>query len=331
MSTAGGLRYNVAIMGVPFHEVTLLRSLFRIIDGRTAQRWDIDPARPAQVVIADAASPELRALPAPPDGPLVIAMQRAAARQSPANALSLPRPLRVQTLIDALTQAGERLANARYGTVRVDPDSAILDETQAARDALSGPFLQVVRALARRKDDGSYRIVGEAPLVIVWPKAARYWSELDLAGLARALRVAGAVRAQPFAAEVPEYRERGSLRPLRDLLWLTGLHAPVSQRLLVPRAEFTYQLTGWSDLLAAPNARAFVAAGAHLNSASLTFDQLKSRTGMREADLAALLCACDMCGSLVVKPVAAAPRVAPPARDNGVLGLLRRIRDRLRS
>lgn len=332
MNTAGGLRYNVAIMGVPFHEVTLLRSLFRIIDGRTTQRWDIDPARPAQVVIGDAASPQLRALPAPPVGPLVIAMQRASARAAATSVLSLPRPLRVQTLLDTLTVAGERLASGPYGTVRVDPDSAVLSEAQAAQDALAGPFLRVLCSLARRKEEGSFRITGAGPAVIVWPRAARYWCELDLVSLAGALRTAGDVRAQTFAAEIPHYRERGSLRPLRDLLWLTGLHAPAAQRQLVPRDGFRYRLTGWSELLAAPNARAFVAIGAHLNAAALTFAELRSRTGARDAELAALLSACDMCNCLVSTPVPAsvAPPAASVARDAPVLGLLRRIRDRLR-
>lgn len=333
MSTVGGLRYNVAIMGMPFHEVTLLRSLFRIIDGRTAQHWDIDPARPAQVVIGDAASPQLRALPAPPVGPLVIALQRASARATAASALSLTRPLRVQTLLDTLTVAGECLASRSYGTVRVDPDSVVLSEAQAAQDALAGPFLGVLRSLARRRDDDSYRITGDGPAVIVWPRAARYWSELDLVALARALRTVGEVRAHSFAAEIPHYRERGSLRPLRDLLWLTGLYAPAGQRQLVPREGFRYRLTGWSELMGVPNARAFVAIGAHLNAASLTFAELRSRSGMRDVELAALLSACDMCGCLVSTPaavsVAPAP-VAPATRDAPVLGLLRRIRDRLR-
>jgi len=324
-------RYNIALVGLRYHDRTLLRSLFRVIDGRTPQQWVVDPEAPAHVVIGDTTSPEMQGVPRPPKGPIVINMA-ANGRTDGADELRLARPIRVNDLVHVLALVGGRLASGATGMFRSNAGGAA--PVTVREGELSGTLDSVLRTIVKRTDNNCYRITGDLPVLLVWPAEGRFATPLDNISLSRALAGTGQVHGEALGRDGPGWTlQPGSVRSLRDLLWLAGLHAADAPARFPAGSATRYRLTSWDILLAAPEGRSFISAGAHLQRNALTLDDLALRSGLPQRRLVALLSACELCGCLGVthdaSEMRAARRAATPKREHGVLGILRRIRERL--
>lgn len=317
-------RLALTTVGLSVTDETLVKSMLRIVYGKTSARWKYTDDIDADLVLCD-----------PQSSLLAIVLGRAAQSRRPRCVAfirngqspfpltqSIHAPLRLGPFMDML--------EASTGNA-VEPEAATLRIAQAA-DPLEGGIACLAERLRRVQAEtdatGVWRIECAGEIVHVFLPERRFELSTPLdstlaAHLAANTRALQAVRLDP--ATEAQVRAVASPRPLDELLWLLGLHAAPDT---YPPwlAEESLLLRQWPDMGRLGAARAHMALCALMARQPQRCADLAVATAQPLSQVLAFAHACALTGLLERHRPA---QIAAPSMARRVSGLFRSMRSAL--
>lgn len=242
------------LMGLSEWDEQLLRSLFKLVAGRTACDWVFDTVAPTTVTIAgeiDAAALAVRS-------PVIRYLNRPV--EAGDGPYALQAPIKPQALIETLSRVERALA-----------------EREAARQT-PWSLLQWLDSLIRRGSSVPQRISAGNQEVAYIDFSRRVWlPHSDEAVWTEAARGNATLLARPATPEQCMALDWSSARVLNELIWRV---TQVSDRGLLPRVSgpCRFRLVRWPDFTQQSDWRAFVAVASALQQQTLPFAELATLT-----------------------------------------------------
>jgi len=293
----------IEFVGLSEWDQQLLRSLFKLVAGRTSCDWVFDVAAPQTVVIMG----EIEASPSHVRAPVIRYLNR---MPVPADGpYALQAPIKPQVLIETLSQVERALA-----------------EQEAARQT-PWSLLQWLDSLIRRGSSVPQRITKNDQEVAYIDFSRRVWLLYgDETAWTEAALGQATLLARPATPEQCMALDWSSARGLNELIWRV---TQISDRGLLPRVTGAcrFRLVRWPDFTQQSDWRAFVAVASALQQQTLPFTELLTLTRGGETALIAWLNAGVLSGCIEAVFLPQQP-IQPDAAASPTL--LRRLRQKLR-
>lgn len=323
---------SLATPGLTTVDESLIKSLLRILAGRTRVAWRHVPGEDADVVLCLPGSPaaELaRSREVQTGRPLCVALGDFDARPTDWNR-TLHRPIRMREFLDALEAVAAELEAGDSGhPAPMPPESADLAEAVATRS-----LVDVLREL-HMADGSRARVlcvkVDAHELLVHLPRGRCYSAEGFAEGaLADLSSPYHRVSVEPSASTpLGEVGSSEKWIPLEALLWRMGLLGRGQSALGVDAEHARYRLTRWPDLGKIPSNILHVRLTALFSKRAMRIDEAAELLGSSPDAVRDFLRACGCCGILTVMDQA--PTAATVARKSPRYQPRGGLFDRLRS
>lgn len=273
--------YTIGFWGLSRWDEMLLRSMLRMVDSQTRNRWKIEPAQHYAVAFY-APNVVNEAGQSPPPARLMVAYtsNTVAGEAAPFQLLA---PARLNSLRDLLDRIGEGFRHE--GGINSQNDAADTD----------GLFEVLARVLKQRTAEPSLLKVGERALATINGDRNRWYPHMPLPELATALLGGG-----PFSAtSAAEGTDTHGEHPIMRLLLLLAenvTHAPLLAAIDTTRPM---KLSAWVEIPPDGNLRDLIPLAAALLRRPMTLAEIQAQARIPKERLAAWLNACALGGRLM--------------------------------
>ena len=312
-------KLRLATFGLSGDQQALLRAILGVLSGRTRSSWSFSSVAQADVVIVDGAALDSLATKRASAGRLAIVVCTPTS-PSPVNDISLPSPISVMNVLEALDLADERLSQKTATIARRNTDPMMPSAT-SDRSSLASTIARLVsephyrRIRARISDFGTLSIgFNERTYEVDFPRVQ----------LAKALRERRYVLT---AVPTDDDHPNTVVGPLNELLWTVGLSPCVDFQI---DETAPLRLQQWPNFPRLPHTLEHLQLCGLLGGRVITMQELV-RESERPADrVKTFLTACFLCGYVQLN--AEAPQMhelLAPSRSISRGGFLDRLLKRL--
>jgi hypothetical protein len=251
----------VELFGLPHWDEMLLRSVFKLVKGKTRKDWQLDEKSPPFAKIVSYKSAALVA-DAPLAGagrqPILIYYVDGALPTSTTHPFVLQAPVKPQALIALLNRVGE-----------------LLDQVPAPSRRVSWSLLQWLDSLLLRSSTIVQRISVDDVDIAYIDFVKRCWLPKD-DGAAWISAAAGhsMLLARPAAAEQLNTCDWNQARPLNELIWRLAQLASHGQLLARLNRDRLFTLNRWPDFTQQSDWRDFINTASGLSQRPMTYAEI---------------------------------------------------------
>jgi hypothetical protein len=314
---------RLAMLGLDSDQGTLVRAIVGMLTGRTRMKWTFAAlAHSDAVIVVDQALgiPEtVRAL----NGRIAIIIDTGAGIAK-GESLSVPSPISVMNILDALDSAGDRATrkkNPQTPMPAISNNEPTIAQMAVDRRSLASTIARLVFAPHYRRIRARVADVGTMSICF---NERRYHIDFSRTQLVRALRERRYVITALPSDDAHQFSADG---PLVDLLWTVGL-APCVDFELTDDAPL--RLLQWPNFPRLPHELEHVQLCGLMGGRVMSMRELVSESTLAAERVKAFLVACILCGYVQLNAEQAQMHeLLAPARSMATGGLLERLLKRL--
>lgn len=309
--------YTVTTIGLPVRKELLIKSLLRIVNGKTINSWSFTDESNADVAIFEFDSVESASLltqsqaTSKPRGVLLTSADLAG---SYGDRLTLSDPIRRADLLALLDSVSNQITVSTRDSVTCQM-ATVVSSSRVSPNPFQ--FAEALHALIGRASRDVFQVETAGVTLHVVP-AARALLVKEPVNEETLLRILGKtdevrVTLMPSALAQRLVAQGAKPEPIDWLLWRLGLQGAGDQLLPMLASTARFALRRWPDFGRLKHDQNHMRMAAWLTCAPLSIDEVVSSAGLSANSVRAFINACALCDLIEVHPVAA-PRAQPQHR-----------------